>query len=90
MTTPRLGRRNPITLDVKVIYGRSRVVDTLRIEADPDWPGDLREHLLAAMLRKDDRGPMWIEQYELRVWRVGIDRSTTVHWRTVQFTKEKP
>lgn len=87
MTAPRLGRRRRITLDVHVVHRGDQVVDKLRIEADPDFPDDLREHLLAVMLREDNRGPVHIEDYAMRLWRVGIDRIDRPHWRTAAFTR---
>jgi hypothetical protein len=40
------------------------------------------------MLREDGRGQVHIEDYAMRVWRVGIDRDDRPHWRSVAYTRD--
>lgn len=78
MTAPRKARR-PVMLDAVLRY-RGRHVARLSFEADPDIPGELREHLLAAMMREHRRGPVYIKDYGLDLWRRGVDKDPLKPW----------
>jgi hypothetical protein len=74
--------RNPISLNAALRYRGRDVERNLRIEADPAMPDELRQHLLAAMMRVHRRGPIHIESYALDLWRPGVDLDLSHPWMT--------
>lgn len=77
MTGPRPRK---VALDVVVRHRAWRIVERLHITADPNDAIELRLHLAASMRRVDSRGPEWIKEYVLEMWRTGIDRNPQRPW----------
>ena len=81
-------RRDPIALDVAVRRGR-KVIERLRVSADPNFPDDLRETLVDSMWRNGRHHERYICDYVLDVWRVGKDRNPSKPFATLAYQAKK-